>query len=445
MDWMRTYREFVGRLSGVQDFGNGRGRACCPIHGDVAELWLAVGHEDQLIIRCYPRHSKTEPCTVADVVGRVGLDLRYLYPDWESKVGAVRKEPTKPKGSDDMAARKTEGQYTLEATHKYEDVDGKGVWRVVFEVLKKRYADGSKDMPQRRPNPNYNRQIPASKENPEWLWNLEGVRPVLYRMKELRAGLKEKRERWVFILEGEVKVDTARALGLLATCNPGGVLKWHHAWYKEELRGCNVVIVPDEDAADPTSGLARGLEHAKQVARDLLPVANQVKLMRVPNPEWPGWDFANWRGKQAGKVDEVKLLIKGMIDSAATMTPELLDGLKPFPFPPEVGKGGKAVGTVPPAATAPAAAVEPPKSEEKPAATPAAAKPAVAGSGPIVELEGYVRALNAASPAPRSAFEWLGEITAAKARFDKVFDVSNPAVIREAALALSAAIMRGVS
>jgi putative DNA primase/helicase len=54
--------------------------------------------------------------------------------------------------------------------------------------------------------------------NGEWLWNLNGVRLVLYRLPELIKRASET----VFVCEGEKDVHAMEKLGLLATCNPMG-------------------------------------------------------------------------------------------------------------------------------------------------------------------------------------------------------------------------------
>ena len=55
-----------------------------------------------------------------------------------------------------------------------------------------------------------------------WIWNIRGVRLVLYRLPEL---LKRATET-VFICEGEKDVHSLEGLGVLATCNPMGAGKW---------------------------------------------------------------------------------------------------------------------------------------------------------------------------------------------------------------------------
>jgi hypothetical protein len=52
-----------------------------------------------------------------------------------------------------------------------------------------------------------------------------------------------KQGRAIFIVEGEKDVETLRALGCVATCNPMGAGKWHEE-YSEFLRDANIVLIP---------------------------------------------------------------------------------------------------------------------------------------------------------------------------------------------------------
>ena len=110
-----------------------------------------------------------------------------------------------------------------------------------------------------------------------WVWNLNGIRRIPY---NLPAVLKTK---FVLILEGEKDCDTASALGLVATCNPGGAGKWRSE-YSEYLRGKRVVAIADADKT--------GLKHAREVASALLGVAQSVRLIEV----LPGGhkDLSDW-------------------------------------------------------------------------------------------------------------------------------------------------------
>jgi hypothetical protein len=58
----------------------------------------------------------------------------------------------------------------------------------------------------------------------EWLWKVQGVRQVPYRLPELVSEIELGKR--VFIVEGEKDVDRLRSLGVPATTNAGGAGKW---------------------------------------------------------------------------------------------------------------------------------------------------------------------------------------------------------------------------
>jgi hypothetical protein len=103
-----------------------------------------------------------------------------------------------------------------------------------------------------------------------WLYNLDGVGRILYKLPELRtANLDEP----VFIVEGEKDVDRLIADGLVATCNPMGAGKWRDD-YSRELADRDVIVIPDNDEA--------GRAHAEDVARSVAPHAHSVKVLKLP-------------------------------------------------------------------------------------------------------------------------------------------------------------------
>ena len=161
--------------------------------------------------------------------------------------------------------------------YQYRDESG----RVLFEALRLE----PKSFRQRRPNPNYNPSAPKSRDNPEFLVNLDGVRRVLYRLPELMAETKTNPNKTVFVLEGEKDVDAAREIKLTATCNPMGALKWAYE-YTETLRNLNVVVIADND--EP------GLKHAEDVADSLLGIARAVYLIPGMPGVGPKGDFSDW-------------------------------------------------------------------------------------------------------------------------------------------------------
>ena len=108
-----------------------------------------------------------------------------------------------------------------------------------------------------------------------WIWNLNGTRKVLYRLPELLAAGD------VLIVEGEKDVETARRLGLTATCNAGGAGKWKGE-YSEKLRGKRVTVIADAD--EP------GRKHAEQVAASLAGKAESLKVLELPGAK----DLSEW-------------------------------------------------------------------------------------------------------------------------------------------------------
>lgn len=104
--------------------------------------------------------------------------------------------------------------------------------------------------------------------NGSWIWNLAGVRKVLYRLPEV---LKFQE---VIIVEGEKDVDRLRSLGFTATTNPGGARKWKPE-YSEFLRGKGVIVIADND--EP------GRMHLEDVCKALAGIAASVRILTLPD------------------------------------------------------------------------------------------------------------------------------------------------------------------
>lgn len=136
--------------------------------------------------------------------------------------------------------------------YDYVDESGKRLFQVV------RYKP--KDFRQRRPD-----------GNGGWIWNLQGVEPVLYKLPQVIAANS------ILILEGEKDADTADKIGLperwAASCNAMGAGKWKDS-YSDALAGKHITILPDAD--EP------GEKHAVQVAQSLTGKADTVNVLRLP-------------------------------------------------------------------------------------------------------------------------------------------------------------------
>ncbi|MCX5638139.1 MAG: topoisomerase, partial [Planctomycetota bacterium] len=114
----------------------------------------------------------------------------------------------------------------IEKIYDYRDESEQLLYQVV------RYKP--KDFRQRRPD-----------DKDGWIWNLDGVRCVPYRLPEL---LKSSMQDFVFIAEGEKDCDRLSGMGFTATTCPMGAGKWLNE-YNKYFEGRLVVILPDNDTA----------------------------------------------------------------------------------------------------------------------------------------------------------------------------------------------------
>lgn len=139
-----------------------------------------------------------------------------------------------------------------------------------------------KDFRQRRPD-----------GNGEWVWNLDGIDLIPYRLPELLSGSDP-----VLICEGEKDVDRLRSTGLTATTNPMGAGKWKPS-FNRHLKGRDVVILRDND--EP------GLKHGAKIARTLTGIARSVKVVDLPGLPVKG-DVSDFLDNGGTKEDLLRIV-----------------------------------------------------------------------------------------------------------------------------------------
>jgi hypothetical protein len=231
-------------------------------------------HDDQDYSFCYQKYTRNWSCNSGCGSGdllALGVRLWNCSVDTaEEKILALGgREPSK-------------------VVRRYPYLDAQG--QFVFEIL--RYAPK-----------NFGRRIPVA-----WVWkdivgsnSAQGPR-ILYRLPEVLVAPE------VLIVEGEKDCETARSLGLVATCNPGGSSRWHQD-YVEVFRGKRVEIISDADDG--------GRRHARQIAGSLVPVAHSVKLIEFLGVK----DLTEW--VEAGGTAEELLT---MFWKAQALQPEDVEG-----------------------------------------------------------------------------------------------------------------------
>lgn len=204
--------------------------------------------------------------SASDIIDRMGGAARLKLP---LSLNTAKKQ----RASDLNGAREPR---RIVAAYSYADEHGALLYQSV------RYEP--KDFRQRRPDPD---------KPGEWVWNMQGVRRVPYRLAEVLAADT------VFIVEGERDADNLAALGLVATTCPEGAGKWKpdlNQWFA----GKSVYIVPDND--EP------GRKHAQQVAENLHEVAAEVRVVRLPGLPEKG-DVSDWLG-QGGDKDRLLEIVQ---------------------------------------------------------------------------------------------------------------------------------------
>lgn len=265
---MSDYRAVIERLDGVRKLqGGARWLAKCPVHDDKRpSLCVWVGQSGCLCAKCMANQG----CKFKDIVRATGTRISDWFPEETRRGGRV------------------DEQRKIVATYDYVNEDGEFVYQVVrFEP---------KSFAQRRPD-----------GNGGWIWNLDGVRKILYNLPAILAAPKSP----VVIVEGEKDVETMRALGLLATTNPGGAGKFD-VGYCWPFSGRRVAIIPDNDTA--------GLDHAFKVAaclmwwnqlfsarHDAKPIESVrvVHLVHLP----PKGDVSDWLKLEPEGMDRKKNLL----------------------------------------------------------------------------------------------------------------------------------------
>jgi putative DNA primase/helicase len=257
----------LGRFPAAKRSGAGY-LATCPAHDDDNPSLSVTARRGKVLVHCHAG------CTVDAVCAAAGIEPKDLF------------LPEPPKSTQ---------RKRIANAYDYRDESGELLYQTV------RYQP--KEFRYRRPD-----------GSGGWVWNLTGVRLVPYRLPELLAadpGFP------VFIVEGEKDVDALRAVGVTATCNPMGALKWRDE-YSDCLKGIDCVILPDND--DP------GRQHAHLVAQSLLQHADQISILELPGLPDKG-DVSDWLA--AGNTNED---LFALLSGAKVITQDTSEGA-PLPSP----------------------------------------------------------------------------------------------------------------
>lgn len=259
---------YSAELPSLKSNSSGMGMALCPFHND---------HKPSLSINLnagkgqFKCHGCGKSGSIFDFyIARHGVNFQIALQELGKQAGLSPEVKRK-----------------IVKTYDYRDVEEK----LIFQVC--RYEP--KSFSQRRPDGKGN-----------WIYNLEGITPIPYNLQDV---IKPENKD-VFIVEGEKDVESLRAIGIIASCNPMGAGKWKPE-YNQYFKGKRIVIIPDNDKA--------GKDHALTVAKNLYDIAEDVKVIELPNLKEKE-DISNWLQKDGNKEHLLEII---------NQTPEFK---KPSPF-----------------------------------------------------------------------------------------------------------------
>jgi len=191
--------------------GPGKWESRCPAHDDrQPSLSISLGAGDRVLLHCHAG------CPVEDVLASLGLTTADLF-----------------------ASANGDGASLPGEEYVYVDERGAPVMKVV-----------------RRPGKKFAQARPDGSGS--WVWNLRGVKRVVYRLPKVLAAVATGET--VYVCEGEKDVHALERAGVIATTNPGGAGKWSES-YSRALARADVVVIADRDKS--------GRAHALAVAESL--------------------------------------------------------------------------------------------------------------------------------------------------------------------------------
>lgn len=245
-----------------------------------------------------------------DLIKRVkGFEGRAAF-DWMREIGCDIEAPGEPRkanghangngvdhhpnapDADQEPAREPEpprGKREVEATYDYVDEAGTLLFqtqRIVFRLPDGSYETDAKTGKRRK---TFTQRRPEGRD--QFVYNLNGVRIVPYRLPEVIEALSEGRD--VFVCEGEKKADLLWSMTVPATCNPMGAGKWPES-FNDIFQGARLVGLPDNDEA--------GRKHVATIAAALKGIAD-FRVLDLPGLP-PKGDVVEWHAA-GGTADQL--------------------------------------------------------------------------------------------------------------------------------------------
>jgi putative DNA primase/helicase len=267
----KTFNDIVERTRAKPIGSSDSFSGLCPSHDDNSASMSITMENDRILLYCHTG------CNIDNICISLGIEKTDLFAHKNEK--QIDKEPVElklvkeqkrmkaninPEDKVVFFSSKHKKNVTESVRYSYINADGKTAYHVI--------RSDPKDFRPMTPNGHL---------------SLDGVERLPYRLPELLQGVKESKP--ILLLEGEKDVDSAMAMGLIATTFVGGAGKWRDE-YSEYFRGADLVLIPDND--DP------GLKGMKEIATELHGTASRIRMLELPGlgarQEKHGKDFSDW-------------------------------------------------------------------------------------------------------------------------------------------------------
>jgi hypothetical protein len=283
---MMNIHDFCSHFTSVHQIGQDKNgpmfKACCPAHNDSdPSLDIKFGDNGKIILKCW-----SGECDVEKIVKNVGLTLADLVPGGASSV-SVQVNGNHSKLDNKKSKQLDSGGLNLPIRALFDYIDEEGNCR--YQRI--RYDTDVKT----------DRFRVRRDKNGVWVYDLEGVRRILFHLPQLLTSSKDK---WTGLLEGEKDVVTYEKLmgiGFVAITPGSATDKWDPDWSRL-FRGKKVLIIADNDAP----GRKNAYFKAAQISR----FAKEVRIIsRLPGVS-KGGDLSDWVAA-GGTKDQLLAIIEG--------------------------------------------------------------------------------------------------------------------------------------
>jgi len=218
--------------------------------------------------------------------------------DFKAACTTLTGEPP-PKAKSNGRDRDASARKLIVAEFSYYDESGALAFAV--ERIEFQNPDGSYVTKLGKRKKSFSRKRPDPDRPGRWIYNVDGVATIPYRLPELLEALRKNQT--ILIVEGEAKVDLLLKWNMPATCCVGGAEKWkpEHSTY---LRDADVVLIPDNDGT--------GFKHVQTVGESLFGIAKRIRVLALPDLR-PKDDIIDWQ-KAGGTRETLDQLIEGAAD-----------------------------------------------------------------------------------------------------------------------------------